>query len=146
MKSFKDKVINYNMRVFSSDPAMVDPKAVGLTLLTKVIPTMEATGQTHFAYNPIDRNVFSQSSSDFAHAKRIMTSENYQSSKGDTIYYYDFKDRTSGKMRRCIMTNEIWFKEDMDMPLSPIALLCSQFFGNGLHFTKCVFSDAPDLD
>jgi hypothetical protein len=73
--------------------------------------------------------------------------DNYKSrglkcSKGDSTWFYDWTIK--GKKHRCLMTTEIWYKEDEDHRTSPFAYLFNQFMGAGLHITRVRFVDLDD--
>lgn len=145
MRDFKKHIVDYKQpRFFVADASQLPPdlRHMGIFLLTKVIPQMDAEGDMAFywAWAAKDIGVYNQSEYD-EETRRYKKEHKMKMSKGDTTYFYEFKNK-DGKMRRCILTTEIWFKEDEHHRLSPVAMLMGQMFGNGLHITKCRFEDA----
>ena len=138
MRNFKETIMGDMPKIFSSTP-MPDLKMLGLHLMTKVIPTMAKEGDVAFAWHFRLKNV-----AVYNQAEYTTETDNYKKNKltkddGDTTWFYDWK--VGDKTRRCVMTTEIWYPKDKDMPTSPIAYLMGQMFGSGLHVVKCVFQD-----
>jgi hypothetical protein len=118
-----------------------DLRRMGVFIMTRVIPSMDALGDVAFAWHFAGKDISVYNQNEYT-----METTNYRRkfnmvvNKGDTTWFFDFKNK-DGKQRRCIMTTEIWFKKDEDFATSPIALLFGQMFGAGLHITKCRFED-----
>lgn len=138
---FKQKVLDFKMKIFSEE-AMPSPRAIGVYLLTKVIPSMDERKEDSFAWHFAGKDVCLYTKAEYdAEINNYINTHKMKCSKGNVVWHYDYT-LAGGKKRRCVMTTEIWFKPDADHSISPIALLCGQFMGNGLHITRCVFQDA----
>lgn len=141
MEDFKKAVVDYKMRVFASGGAGLDPRSIGIFILTQVIPRMDVNNDIAFFWHWKlgDVGVYNQKEYD-AETALYKTQHKMVKDAGDTTWFYDFKNK-EGKMRRCIITTEIWYKKNGNHNVSPIAYLFGQMFGNGLHISKCRFED-----
>jgi hypothetical protein len=141
MEDFKKAVVDYKMRVFASGGAGLDPRSIGIFILTKVIPMMDAQNDIAFFWHwaRSDVGVYNQKEYD-EETGRYKKQHKMVKDDGDATWFYDFKNK-DGKMRRCIITTEIWYKKGADHNVSPIAYLFGQMFGNGFHIAKCRFED-----
>ena len=139
--SFKDAVLNFKTRIFTNAP-LPDPRHLGVYLLTKVIPQMDANGEHSFAWiwAAKDVGVYNQQEYE-TETEMYRKKHKMRKADGDTTWFYDYT--LKGKKRRCVMTTEIWYKEGKEHNVSPIAYLFGQFMANGFHITKCRFEDAP---
>ena len=140
MENLKDKVINFKgPNVYSSTP-LPDIKYVGVFLLAKVIPAMDAEGDVAFCWHWGLNDIAKYNKEEYE-TETTMYKKQHKMKKddGETTWFYDFKK--GDKKRRCVMTTEIWYNPKKDAPLSPFAMLFGQYFGNGYHITKCRFED-----
>jgi len=139
MSDLKEQVINFKTKIFGSCP--IDPRFLGIQLLTSVIPRMDGNGDMAFAWMWAKNDVALYNQKEYdEETKMYRTKHKMIKNNGDTTWFYDFK--IGEKKRRAIITTEIWFKKDEDHATSPIALLMGQFFGAGLHISKVRFEDA----
>jgi hypothetical protein len=142
---FKKHVLEYESPKFfiagAEDMPPTNLRHMGVFIMTRVIPSMDAHGDVAFAWHFAGKDITVYNQNEYT-----METTTYRKkykmvvNKGDTTWFFDFKNK-DGKQRRCIMTTEIWFKKDEDFATSPIALLFGQMFGAGLHITKCRFED-----
>ena len=121
--------------------AVADPRSLGIHILAKVIPSMTGSTDVAFAWawRAKDVCVYTQKEYDAETAMYVKT-HGMKKNDGDTTWFYEFKK--DGKKWKAILTTEIWFKPGAEHNVSPIAMLFSQFMGNGLHITKVKFVDA----
>jgi hypothetical protein len=138
MSNLKEQVINFKTKCFG---ATADPRSIGVYLLAKVIPAMDVNGDMAFiwAWAKEDIGVYNQAEYDCETAM-YRNRHKMKKTDGDTTWFYEFKNK-DGKMRKALITTEIWFKENGNHNTSPVALLLGQFFGAGLHIAKVKFED-----
>lgn len=140
MSNLKQHVLNYKTKVFMSNQ-VADPKHLGIHLLAKAIPSMDNGKEVAFAWHWAMKDVTIYTKQEYeTETSMYKNTHKMKKTNGDTTWFYDFKK--DGKMRRCIMTTEIWYKPNTEHNVSPIAILMGQFMANGFHITKCVFQDA----
>jgi len=141
MSDLKEHVMNFKT-VIHTNEHKCDPRHLGVYILAKVIPNMDENGDVAFAWlwAKHDLGVYNQAEYD---GEVAMYKKTHKMKKhdGDTVWNYVFKNK-HGKMRRAVLTTEIWFKEGANHQTSPVAQLLSQFFGAGLHICKVRFEDA----
>ena len=130
-------------RIFTNGPAAgINYKVLGITILAKLIPEMDKNNEVAFAYHYAMKDLCAYSAADYnSETSNYKKTHKMKCDKGDTVWFYEFKNK-DGKKRRCILETEIWYKPNAEHSVSPIAILFSQFFANGLHITKCRFEDA----
>jgi hypothetical protein len=133
-RDFKKNVLEYKTRIFTNSD-MPEPRHVGVFAMTQVIPKMEKNKEVAFLWNGSD--VLAMEEGHYAQALTMFKNQKLKKTNGDTTWFYDFK--TKEGTRRCVMTTEIWYDDKKEWPLSPFAILFSQFIGNGIHITKCKF-------
>ena len=132
LRDLKEQVINFKTKCFG---AVTDPRSLGVYLLAKVIPAMDGNGDIAFAWFWAKKDVCVYNQEEYdGETKMYRTKHKMKKTDGDTTWFYEFKK--DGKMRKAIITTEIWYKENTQHNISPIALLMSQFFGAGLHISK----------
>ena len=138
MSDLKERVMTFQTKCFG---AAADPRQLGVYLLARVIPAMDANGDVAFAWAwaKNDVCVYNQAEYD-GETKMYRTRHKMKKTDGDTTWYYEFKNK-DGKKRKAVITTEIWYKENENHNTSPIALLLGQFFGAGLHICKVKFED-----
>jgi hypothetical protein len=142
MENFKDAVMGFSTRIFSQGD-LPDPKQLGIRLLTKCIPQMEAGGDVAFAWGWRVNDVVLYNQREYA-TETNMYKDRFKMKccLGDTTWFYDYTSK--GKKRRAILTTEIWYKPDAEHNTSPIAFLFRQYLSAGLHITKVRFEDQPE--
>jgi hypothetical protein len=137
MCDLRKQVIGYKTECHG---AVIDPRHLGVYLLTIVIPEMYRTGEVAFAWAWAKKDVCVYNQAEYDQETAVyLKKHNMQKDDGDTTWFYEFKK--DGKKLKAIMTTEIWFKEDASHNTSPIALLLGQFFGAGLHIVKVKFEE-----
>ena len=137
MNDFKKMVMGHQPKVFSPTP-MPDPKHLGTFLMTKVIPSMWKK-DVAFGWHFVMKDVFVYDADEYRIETNNYKEHNCVKTDGDQTWVYEWKFH--GKTRRCIMTTEIWYEEGKDYPLSPVAILFGQMFGNGFHIVKCQWEE-----
>jgi hypothetical protein len=118
-----------------------NPKNLCRYIVFELIQRMERDGDYAFAWfwKQHDMGVYNKREYD-TEIERYTTEFNMKLSKGTTTWYVDYYN-DSGKRRRCYMDTEIWYEEDKQHNVSPVAFVFSQYMGNGLHITKCRWED-----
>jgi hypothetical protein len=141
MGDLKEQVMNFKTRIYSNQQT-ADPRQLGVYILAKVIPTMDEVGDVAFAWHwaKNDLCVYNQQEYD-NETRRYLKEHKMKNHEGDTAWNYVFKNK-SGKMRKAVLTTDIWFKEGVEHATSPVAYLLNQFMGAGLHIAKVKFEDA----
>lgn len=138
MSNLKEQVINFKTQCFG---AVADPRSLGVYLLAKVIPAMDGNGDVAFAWAWAKKDVCVYNQAEYdGETAMYRNRHKMKKTDGDTTWFYEFKNK-DGKMRKALITTEIWFKENENHNTSPIALLLGQFFGAGLHIAKVKFED-----
>ena len=122
---------------------MPDFRHLGVFLMTKAIPRMFEEQETGFIWHYDSEDVKAFTPHTVAFAQKRMRDAGYKCDKGDTTWTYQFKAK-NGSTVDCEMTTEIWYPEDEDYRLSPLAVLFGQFFGNGEHITHIRFTETMD--
>jgi hypothetical protein len=140
MNDFKQSVMTFQMKIHSPTP-LPDPKNLGIYMMTKIIPHMEGAKDVAFAWHWKANDVVVYDQSEYDTETTSYRKKGLKADKGDTPYFYDYTFK--GKKRRCILTSEIWYKDDEDFRTSPFAFLFGQFFGSGLHITRVRFENQP---
>jgi hypothetical protein len=136
---FKTSVFSFKTQVFG---ASADPRHLGVFILTRVIPGMDKGGEIAFSWHEPTRDITSYTQETYDEAILLLKAQGCECVKGESVYHYDFTG-AGGKKRRCILTTEIYFIKGKRHRISPVAYLFAQFFGEGIHITKCTFGDAP---
>jgi len=141
MENFKEAVMSFNTRIYSQGN-LPDPKHLGLCLLTRVIPQMEAGGDVAFAWGWVPKDVVVYNPEEYkTETKMYQDKFKMKCDKGDTTWFYDYTYKD--KKRRAILTTEIWYDPKGNHGTSPIAYLFRQYLAAGLHITKVRFEDQP---
>jgi len=137
----KEHVLNYKT-IHYTNQHKIDPRHLGIHILTKPIPAMDVNGDMAFAWlwARNDLGVYNQAEYD-GETKMYRTTHKMKKDNGDTEWFYEFKNR-DGKKRKATITTEIWYKPGEDHRTSPVATLLGQFMGAGLHIAKVRFEDA----
>tara|TARA_R110000868_G_C10861391_1_gene761546 strand:- start:1034 stop:1486 length:453 start_codon:yes stop_codon:yes gene_type:complete len=140
MQNFKEAVMTFSTRIYSQGD-LPNPQKLGIALLAKVIPAMEANGDVAFAWGwgPKDVLLYNQQEYETETATYVSLHK-MKCDKGDTTWFHDYTSK--GKKRRAILTTEIWYTKGQHS-VSPIAYLFRQFMAAGLHITKVRFEDQP---
>ena len=138
MSNLKKQVINFKTKCFG---AVADPRSVGVHLLAKVIPSMDGTDEMAFVWHWSGNDICVYTQAEYnSETRSYRNTHKMKKEDGDTIWFYEFKNR-EGKMRKALMTTEIWYKEGADHATSPIAMLMGQLLAAGLHIVKVKFED-----
>lgn len=137
-RDFKQQVMSNKTHWFG---AAADPRALSIFVMSKVIPKMEELKEVAFCYDFLRKDVAAQTQRSYDLTIAELRSQKWKCDKGDTIWHYDFK--CGDKMRRCVMTTEVWYHPKKEYPTSPFALAMGQVFSAGHHVVKCQFTDAP---
>jgi hypothetical protein len=137
MSDFKKQVLDFKTTVFGSP---VNPRSLGIYILSNVIPNMYRQGDIGFAWGWKAKDVIVYNQNEYDTETTMYRSKfNLVKVDGDTTWFYDFT--IGGKKHRAIITTEIWYKEDEHFNTSPIACLFNQFMAAGLHISKVRFED-----
>lgn len=111
----------------------MDLRHFGIHLLAKVIPEMYERGEYAFSWIFRMKELCAMTKQEYDDEVKKYVGDKMKKDNGDATWFYDFKGV------RCVMTTEIWYYKNKDMPTSPVALLFGQLFGEGIHITKCRF-------
>ena len=142
MENFKTAVMDFNTSIYSQRE-LPDPKHLGMSLLTKVIPQMEAQGDVAFAWGWKPKDVLLYNKQEYeTETNRYKDHFKMKCDNGDKVWFYDYTYKD--KKRRAILTTEIWYDPKGQHSVSPIAFLFRQFLAAGLHITKVRFEDQPE--
>lgn len=136
----------FNERIKSGYPVYIGYEKINIPhlanyLVNNLLPTMVAHKESCFFWHYKLKDVSCFTEELYQTERDRFSKEKLKCENFDTIWTVDFKLPDGTKMKAEI-SNEVWFNEEKDHPISPFALVFDAPFADGYMLSKVKFTKA----
>lgn len=128
-------------KVFFNGQESVDINNLSKFMVNNLLPSMVKHKETAFFWHFSAKNVSALTEELYKHEQNRFIKAKFQKENFDTLWNVNFQMPDGTKMVAQI-SNEVWYQDDKDHPISPFAFIFEAPFAEGYMLSKVSFSMA----
>lgn len=128
-------------KVFVNGQESVDINNLSKFMINNLLPSMVKHKETAFFWHFLAKDVSALTEELYKHEQNRFVKAKFQKENFDTLWNVNFQMPDGTKMVAQI-SNEVWYQDDKDHPISPFAFIFEAPFAEGYMLSKVSFSMA----